>query len=367
MSSAASGHLGHAARSRPLPPPRSIHLADSFLEDFRSPSFDPAAFLNARLPPLQGKAPAGSDAVPLTELSGQAQALLTQLNAHTTRLSSTLTQLTDDILRSGSRLAYEVELLRGETLSLTETLHETLHDDIKKFIPEGLPYGPDTARPGPVSAVNGERASIVSPPGKQPELGGEVALRGSPLDPVYIQQLQTLTLVRARLESVIKTFGKAMDFVFPPSKLSVSSSFLSVSAPEPGSQQQSSEDKGQQVLRELRDEIQELLSKTDDAVQGIERATQRIEELKDLTQVWKGTAEEKGRLKFIESLAKMVEERHRELMRDVGQEAKEEGKGDAAVGRKAAGEREAAGADDGRATPAGFGLMNQLQKLRSGL
>jgi hypothetical protein len=33
-------------------------------------------------------------------------------------------QLTDEILRSGGRLAYEVEVLRGETIGLSETLTE---------------------------------------------------------------------------------------------------------------------------------------------------------------------------------------------------------------------------------------------------
>ncbi|KAM4060004.1 ribosomal protein [Hirsutella rhossiliensis] len=329
---------------------KSSHTADPFLQDFLSPSFDPAAFLNATLPPLgkrQGPGQGGPEPVPLAELSAQAQALLSQLNAHTTRLSNTLTQLTDDILRSGSRLAYEVELLRGETLGLSESLHETLQDDIKQFIPGGLQQE--------AAGTGGDGGESAAQPGGEAE------------DPDYIKQLQTLTLVRSRLDSVIKTFGNAMDFTFPPSELSVGSSFLSVSAPDPGSEQQSSEERGQQVLKQLRDEISGLLNAGDEPVQGIERAATRIEELKELTSVWKGTAEEKGRNKFIEGLAKMVEDRHRELMREMElQAAKKEGKTAAATKRRGS-PREAGPAEDSRTLPGGFGLMSQLQKLRSGL
>ncbi|KAH8178351.1 hypothetical protein LIA77_03433 [Sarocladium implicatum] len=358
ISSTRHGHM--RAVSRQVALPKSSHTSDDFLSPFLQPTFEPSAFLNASLPPLQSQQQrtttnaSGQDSVPLSELSAQAQTLLSQLNAHTTRLSSTLTQLTDDILRSGSRLAYEVELLRGETLNLSETMSETLKDDITKFVPEGLPNGSE-----PKTTEDGDKSWIDTLETPQEEIAEN--------DPEHIKQLQTLTLVRARLESVIKTFGDAMEFVFPPSELSVSSSFLSVSAPEPGSAQQSSEQKGQEVLRKLREEIQTTLTKSDDPIQGIAKAAERIEELKVLTQVWKGTAEEKGRTKFIEALAKMVEDRHRELMREVEQaNRREEGTGRA---RKGSVTRDAAVAmEESKAGGlGGFGLMSQLQKLRSGL
>ncbi|KAH7321069.1 hypothetical protein B0I35DRAFT_510838 [Stachybotrys elegans] len=342
--------------------PKSTHTSDEFLQDFLNPSFDPAAYINGALPPLSqraGQSHGTSEAVPLSELSTRAQTLLSQLNAHTTRLSSTLTQLTDDILRSGSRLAYEVELLRGETLSLTETMNETLKDDIERFVPEGLQKAVEKRKEA--AADTGDASA--APKVVEDEHASE--------DSTHIKQLQTLTLVRSRLESVIKTFGDAMEFVFPPSEVSVSSSFLSVSAPEPGAQQQSSEEKGQQVLRQLRDEIAKLL-KSEDAVQGIEKAAQRIEELKELTKVWKDTAEEKGRNKFIESLAKMVEDRHRELVREMEQ-TKSEGRLETrsrkgSVTRDAAAAAAAAAAaEDSRTLPGGFGLISQLQRLRTGL
>ncbi|KAJ4328236.1 hypothetical protein N0V84_001276 [Fusarium piperis] len=366
-SAASSIRSGHSRRkSRAVIQPKSTHTSDEFLQDFLDPTFDPATFLNSALPPLQQRSVpgrSGSDVAPLAELSTQAQALISQLNAQTSRLSSTLTQLTDDILRSGSRLAYEVELLRGETLSLQETMTETLHDDISKFVPEGLQEAIEAKNNAAASAKD-EKSTAPSTPAM---VGGTVTGTTNADDPEFIKQLQTLTLVRSRLDLVIKTFGDAMEFVFPPSEVSVSSGFLSVSAPEPGSAQQSSEDKGQEVLRKLRDEIFDLLNKSEDPVQGIEKAAQKIEQLKELTVVWKDTAEENGRNKFIESLAKMVEDRHRDLMKEMEQATKKEGKAEpTSRSRKGSVTRDAAVVEDTK-SPGGFGLISQLQKLRSGL
>ncbi|KAH7155282.1 hypothetical protein B0J13DRAFT_222118 [Dactylonectria estremocensis] len=361
---------GHSRRkSRAVIQPKSTHTSDEFLQDFLDPNFDAAQFLNSTLPPLQQRSVpgrSGSDVEPLAELSTQAQTLISQLNSQTSRLSTTLTQLTDDILRSGSRLAYEVELLRGETLSLTETMNETLQDDIKKFVPGGLQEAVDSRNATattPVTVAKEDKGTAPTTPAKSNVESAPVVSS----DPDYIRQLQTLTLVRSRLDSVIKTFGDAMEFVFPPSEVSVSSSFLSVSAPEPGSHQQSSEDKGQEVLKRIKDEISTLLNKSDDPVEGIEKAAQRIEQLKELTVVWNNTAEEKGRNKFIESLAKMVEDRHRELVREMEQATKRGGKPEVAHARKASIPKEAAVVEDTKALPGGFGLISQLQKLRGGL
>ncbi|KAG9257429.1 uncharacterized protein F5Z01DRAFT_388505 [Emericellopsis atlantica] len=348
-SAGSAGGGGHARGiSRAVIQPRSTHTSDEFLKPFLQSSFDPANFFNANLPPVQQRSGEGAATGGTADLSSQAQALITQLNTHTTRLSNTLTTLTDDILRSGSRLAYEVELLRGETVGLNETLHETLADDVRKFVPEGLPTEPAVTR------INEEQEEM------------EEATTTS-TEPEFVKQLQTLTLVRARLDSVIKTFGDSMEFVFPPSELSVSSSFLSVSAPEPGSEQQSSEEKGQQVLAKLRGEIADLLDTPADPVEGIAQAAQRVEELKELTTVWRGTREEKGRMRFIESLAKMVEDKHRELMREMELAAKKN-EAVAATGRtrKSSVTRDAA-VEEAKVVPGGFGLLNQLQRLRSGL
>lgn len=332
--------------SKVVPQPKSSHTSDDFLHPFLNPSFDPASFLNSSLPPLQQRStPDGSG---VGELSIQAQKLLSQLNAHTTRLSNTLTSLADDILRSGSRLAYEVELLRGETNGLTETMEETLQEHIKKFLPEGVPAGDEYKKDALPGSSEAEAAEGEDSDSKEP---------------VYVKQLKTLTTVRARLDSVIKTFGDAMEFTFPPSELSVSSSFLSVSAPEPGSAQQSSEEKGQQVLKNLRDEIAALLNQGEDPVEAIASAAQRIEQLKELNVVWKGTSEERGRGKFIEGLAKIVEEKHRELMKEIEGAAERDG----GRPRKSSVTKDTAAKEDSVALSGGFGLLNQLQRLRSGI
>jgi hypothetical protein len=360
--------------------PQSQHVADPFLQDFLSPSFDAAAYLNATLPPLQASRAsagqgAGQGAVPLAELSIQAQTVLSQLNAHTTRLTNTLTELTNEILRSGGRLAYEVELLRGETLGLAETLSEGLEDDIAQFVPGGIRDSLAEARTAADSHAahsHRRRVSMLAPPvtaapaAENTPAPPATAEPPAPEEPPHVAQLRTLTLVRSRLDSVIKTFGDAMEFVFPPSEVSVSSSFLSVSAPDAGGENHSTEEKGQQVLQALKDEISRLLHDTQDPIKGIEDAAHRIEELKELTTVWKGTAEEKGRTKFIESLAKMVEDRHRDLLR----EAEQAGRRDGARSQVESGAGKAGAEDPGQAETKGYGaygLISQLQKLRSGL
>lgn len=167
--------------------PKSAQVADPALQPFLNPSFDPADYLNSTLPSLRSSnSPLSSkSAVPLAELSTQTQTLLSHLSAHTTRLTSTLTQLTDEILRSGSRLAYEVEVLRGETLGLSEALTEGLQDDVTKFVPAGLEN--DLARK-PART----RSSTVT---MLKTLTAEETNVNKMVDPPYITQLRTLTLV----------------------------------------------------------------------------------------------------------------------------------------------------------------------------
>jgi hypothetical protein len=342
--------------------PKSSHVADPILQPFLAPSFDVADFLNTTLPSLaiSSSQHTRSQDVSLTELSTQTQTLLSNLSAHTTRLTNTLTQLTDEILRSGSRLAYEVEVLRGETLGLSEALTEGLQDDISKFLPEGLD-GHLARRPSRSAETSGSRrrSSTITAPKIPVE---DVPVEQS-RDPAYITQLRTLTSVRNRLETVIKTFGDAMSWTFPPSEVSVTSSFLSVSAPEPGSEAHSIEEKGQQVSKKLRDEIADLLV-GGDPVDGIEAAARRVEELKELAKVWKGTAEEKGRVKFVDSLAKMVEDRHRELLR----EAEHDGRISSRIEQRSDGVRTHDTSNSGDSKPqSGYGFINQLQKMRGGL
>lgn len=436
--------------------PKSAHTSDPFLQDFLNPVFDPAEYLNASLPVLQGSSSrststgrssststtANNATVPLAELSTEAQTLLTQLNAHTTRLTTTLSQLTEDILRSGSRLAYEVELLRGETLSLAETLSEgPLRADLEKFVPEGIqnaaaaaPTSSQARRASLVSNANGGGMMMMIPPTPATAVTGtaveepptpaatvQEAAAGGDKDqpqaqdkenkatdePPYIAHLRTLTLVRARLDAVIKTFGEAMEFVFPPSEISVSSGFLSVSAPDfpdrrsSGDGQISTEDKGQQILKNIRDEISALLnvgnnnnngrervsSTYEEKIKGVEDATKRVEQIKELSTVWKGTAEEKGRQRFVESLARMVEDRHRELVREMEAQRDKDALsrqrdeamavgggrrdpqqiGSTLSGETATTAAASAATTESRGPLGGYGFMNQWQKIRGGL
>ncbi|KAF2099394.1 hypothetical protein NA57DRAFT_55364 [Rhizodiscina lignyota] len=298
---------------------KSPHVSEPFLEPFLQTSFDPAAYLNESLPGLSSALSSGANpavklnSVSLSELSSQTQNLLSQLNTQTSRLSNILTQMTDDILRSGGRLAYQVEVLRGETLGLSETLTEGLEHDIAKFVPQGL----DTGR---VDAI-GSPSARKSPESTRAKAAIEAKFNGSedlvttPSAP-YLSQLRTLTQVRARLESVIKIFGEAMQWTIPPSELSLTSSLISVSAPEPGADSQSREEKGREYAEKLRKEIADLVAGTTPNHDGHEAAMTRIQALRDLAQVWKGTSEEKARVKFVENLAKLADDKQRAMQRD---------------------------------------------------
>ncbi|KAF2849822.1 hypothetical protein T440DRAFT_468890 [Plenodomus tracheiphilus IPT5] len=290
--------------------PPAAHVADPALAPFLQPRFDPADFLNATLPALSTSSrPAKSGAASLAELSTQTQDLLSQLNAHTTRLSSILTQLTDDILRSGGRLAYEVEVLRGETVGLAETLTDGLKSDIHKFVPGGINVDANaSAKPhlSPSTAPDHGAAAEQAQPPALPEADDAT--------PEYISDLRTLATVRSRLEKVIKVFGEAMHWTIPPSEVSLGASLISVSAPENGTDGASREQKGKEFAASLRSEIADLI--TGDPDNGVDLANTRIQALRDLAKVWKGTAEEKARIKFIEGLIKLTEDKQRELERE---------------------------------------------------
>ncbi|OCK76653.1 hypothetical protein K432DRAFT_139367 [Lepidopterella palustris CBS 459.81] len=297
--------------------PRSAHVSDPILRPFLQPEFDPADYLNATLPSLSlvstsSRSSKQATAVSLADLSSQTQTLLSQLNSHTARLSTILTQLTDDILRSGGRLAYEVELLRGETIGLSDSLTDDLQNDIVKFLPGGVTLGSKESDKAISPALDGSirKDAVVR------ETIDDVGLPKTESDitlPPHISHLRTLTLVRARLDSVIKVFGEAMQWSLPPSEVSLASSLISVSAPEPGSDHNSREEKGREFAEKLRGEISDLIIGSEGDEAGSEAAMSRIQALRDLAQVWKGTAEEKARIKFVDGLVKLAEERQKAL------------------------------------------------------
>ncbi|KAM0708216.1 hypothetical protein Q7P35_004866 [Cladosporium inversicolor] len=311
--------------------PKSSHASDQLVQPFLQPDFDPATYLNSTLPSLSlsNARTTKGNAVPLPELSVQTQALLSQLNAQTTRLSNSLTQLTDEIIRSGGRLAYEVEVLRGETTGLTDSLDNGLKKDTELLAPAKQA----SEEAGPTDTATTQ-------------------------EPEYLQNLRTLSTLRARLDSVIQVFGAATAWPVAPSEVaSGASSFISVSGPEATEENRNREAKAKAYTDSLRAEINTLLS-SDDAT-GLEAAAERVEELRSLAEVWKGTAEEKARTKIVESLVKTMEDKQK------------------AMGRRADGRRQPEravdmryGDLDGRGAGAGeggYGFLQNLRNLKDGM
>lgn len=207
-----------------------------------------------------------------------------------------------------------MEVLRGEAVGLSDTLADVLHDDIVRFVPEGLletdddVATDDTAekekngeKEEPSLLSNGETATTPLPPPSIP-------------DPEYITKLRTLSHVRARLEEVVKTFGEAMDWPLAPSETSITSaSFISVSAPDTSLGSQVQEEKGKEAAKKIRENVVELLNSDGGKQAGVEAASQRVERLRALATLWRRTTEERPRNKFVDSLARIVDDRRRAL------------------------------------------------------
>lgn len=350
------------------------HLTDPLLQPFSSPTFDPAAYLNAQLPPLKPRTsststnPGSRSSTPsnkeatLADLSASTQTLLSQLSAHTSRLTTTLTELTDAILRGGARLAYEVEVLHGETQGLQEALRETLKDDIEVFVHGGIekelerPPVTVRARSNTIAVASDSQGTITNGDAKHTDGVNGEAKKDEVEEPEYIKELKKLTAVREKLDTVIKTFDSALSWTFPPSEVSVSSSLISVAAPEPGSEAASVEEKGQAVSKKLRSEVMDMLTGGNNGTDGIAKARARIAELRGLCDVWKGTAEEKSRLRFIDGLQKMIDDKEREIERRGSMDNKTE-------------QMQAQPQPQQQSTSnlGGYGFINHLQKMRGGI
>ncbi|KAF2626273.1 hypothetical protein BU25DRAFT_449575 [Macroventuria anomochaeta] len=334
--------------------PKSSHVSDPALAPFLQSSFDPADYLNATLPSLSlSGRPAKGTSASLADLSSQTQDLFSQLNAQTTRLSAILTQLTDDILRSGGRLAYEIEVLRGETTGLTDVLKDGLKDDVSKFLPGGLSLKtetPDRDSSRRLSEIQNPDVSAAADSSQ--DATQQLLPTTTDTTPDYITSLRTLTIVRSRLENVIKVFGEAMHWTIPPSDISLGSSLISVSAPEPGSDNASLEQRGKEFASALRSEIADLV--TGDPEQGPAKAEARIQALRDLAVVWKGTAEEKARGRFVEGLVKVAEDKQREVEKE-----KERSKGRGGRSVSVAKPQQAPVKEQGRG-----GFLDNLSRIR---
>lgn len=355
---------------------KSSQVEDPSVRPFASPSFNHIDYLNSVLPPFAVSTSSQNAKQPdnkpsLAETSAKTQTLLSHLSANTTRMSDTLTQLTDEIIRGGSRLAYEVEVLRGDTIGLSEALTEGLSQDIKKFV---LRSHTDKSSE---LADDVKDKSVTQASHDGEVVHGHSTSSGKYMeDPPYVSQLRTLSTVKDRLEAVVKVFGEAMEWALSPSEVSVTSSFISVSAPEPGLDTQTLEKKGQESAKRLREEILALLSSESSREASLEAAKQRVQQLQNLAQIWKGTAEEKARSKFVDGLAKLVEDHER-----IAKKEAEESEALRSVPRRVrtmspskhagAGEHSNGLADfdeTGRSTKqGGYGFMDHFQRMRNGL
>lgn len=284
------------------------YLTDPSLRPFLSSTFSPIDYLNSTLPSTtttKQQQPAPS----LSAIASQTQSHISTLNAQTTRLSTTLTGLTDDILRTSSRLAYEVELLRGEALSLADSLSSrgNLHESIRKFVPEGLDkasQSPETPHTPPKTRHSSQEQILPLKRNAHDQPRTPDASFAS--EPEALPQLRTLMHVRAQLQTVIQRFNLALSFPLPPSLLATTtSSLISVSPPN---QDRDLESKGQAALSRLRQEVLDLLADAEGRGGGVDRARERVGELREICELWKGTGEEKARLRWVDGLELMVDD-----------------------------------------------------------
>lgn len=324
--------------------PVEMDEGTTMLMKFGQPNFDPVDFLNDALPSLGlSSQPQTSKVSRASQIQGAASeslALLSGLNTINIRSSSELTSLTDEIIRSGNRLAYEVEVLRGDVNGFHELLTESLQDDIAQFVKDG-------------GILQAQRAS-------HPRASGDDVLQiPTPKDePDFMARLRLLGQVRERLESVVTVFGEAMKWPVPPSEVS-GASLISVSAPELGIQSTVEDDKAHEILNQIRAEAIDTMESGGPT--GLEAASQKVEEYRQLALLWKGTGEEKARLRFVESLVKVVEDRRRAFeAREASRNARSDGsaRSNSAMGRNPKGANESGAA---------AGLFRNLQRLKDDL
>lgn len=282
--------------------PQETEKDDPF-DKFTLTTFDPVQFLNDTLPPLNLTSQPGSQKQQRTSIlqttSTEVQTFLSKLSAHSIRHSAELTNLTDEILRSGNRLAYEVEVLRGDVNSLYELLTESLKNDIARFVvQEATNMHTDVEATG--TPIDNDE-------------GVETDTEPSVSEPEFIRQLRVLGTVKSRLEAVIAAFGEALKWPVAPSEVSMASNLISVSAPELGVVNSAEDDRAREYTRRLRNEITDALDADGAGAAGLELATKKVNDLRAISQIWKGTAEEKARTKIVDNLTRLVEDRRKQL------------------------------------------------------
>lgn len=273
---------------------------DATLQPFLQPDFDPATYLNTTLPTLTTATNLNrqqSHTANVVTLSAETQSLLTQLSAQTSRLSTSLTQMTDEIIRSGGRLAYEVELLRGEAIGLTDALESGLKDDLEVF------KSAKDSNTGVVLADEqlGEPSTTTN--------GAQSDTRG------YLDRLHILSTVRERLDAVVKIFDEAMHWPVAPSEVTATSnSIISIAAPTSDEAVRAQELKAQQFNKQIEAEVNDMSSV--DIADDTASALTRRDQLKRIAPVWHGTTEEKARTKVLNELQDLIDEKLKTIGKD---------------------------------------------------
>ncbi|KAK6346935.1 hypothetical protein TWF696_007033 [Orbilia brochopaga] len=290
-------------------------LADPVLQPFLADNFSPAAYLNSTLPPL-------SSTSSLHSLHSTATTLLSSLDVHLSRLQATLSALTDEILRATPRLSYELQVLRSDVISLADTLSsprtrqltQCLADVSLEDSSQGQldPPPADTAAGTTTTTTNGDGGGVNSAANGEKQSNAATAST----KPQVLKRLETLALVRRHLEDVVKVFGEAMEWTLtdtqktsiplpttstsslgayiPPSRTPSPAVFDGRKKPTSTSTSTNNTGTGSDKIT---DEISYLLLNEE-----IEQATQKVEELAKLCDVWKNTSEHDARLRFVENL-----------------------------------------------------------------
>ncbi|KAK6537685.1 hypothetical protein TWF694_011859 [Orbilia ellipsospora] len=290
-------------------------LVDPVLQPFLSDSFSPSAYLNSTLPPLSTTSviSASSNTVSLQTLHSTATDLLTSLDVHLNRLQSTLSTLTDEILRATPRLSYELQVLRSDVISLADTLSSTRTRQLTGCLADvSLQDSATTLAPATPSNTNGnDDANGESKDHRKSQAVTSTTASGKP--PV-LKRLETLVLVRRQLEDVIKVFGEAMAWTLtdtqktgiplPTTTTSSLGAYIPPSrSPSPGitdGRKRSTQNSAASAIAgsdKFTDEISYLLLNEE-----VDKATEKVEELAKLCDVWKNTSEYDARIRFVENL-----------------------------------------------------------------
>ncbi|KAI5298272.1 hypothetical protein KEM56_004197, partial [Ascosphaera pollenicola] len=225
------------------------------------------------------------------------------------------------------------------------TLREKLEEDVRKFVPGGFTNGDAEKVEEGMKKLSveenadkdsGENKNDVTTSAEQANQNEELTLTTADLDPEYLKQLRTLISVRSRLESVIKIFGDAMAWPLPPPEevTTITDSFITISTPADEGISEEDRRKSEEYIQNLRNEITDLLAQKhiapqtqtqtqkkpqqqqaerDRAESGVKAAQARVDGLRRLVSVFAGTAEEAPRLKVVEELQRLVDERKRQL------------------------------------------------------